>query len=394
MTLHDITPGGPGPRRNRPRPLLLTADPVALDDVLALADQVGTEIEVIADVGAARARWAAAPLVVVGADLAGDVVRRRFPRRAGVLLLGSDLDDASVWEPAIALGAEQVVFLPEATGFVGERLARCGGGAALGPAPTICVIGGRGGAGASTLAVALATTASRRGLRSMLIDGDPLGGGLDLVLGEESTDGARWSDLLGVPSRVGDGGAVGHVPSRVGDGGAVGHVPHTDTAWWGAALPRVGGLQLLSWDRGDVLTVPGAAMAAALEAGRSGSDVVVVDLPRYPDVAAEVALAVGGPVLLVVPAEFRATVAAARVARSLAGPRIDLRVVVRGPSPSRLSAALVASSLGLPLAGYLRPEPGIATDLERGHTPGGRHRSPLASFCSDFLDELCLDVAA
>src|SRR2546421_294935 len=63
------------------------------------------------------------------------------------------------------------------------------------PALTIGVVGGRGGAGASTLACALAVTAARSGHRTMLIDGDPLGGGLDVLLGGERAGGLRWPDL-------------------------------------------------------------------------------------------------------------------------------------------------------------------------------------------------------
>ena len=62
------------------------------------------------------------------------------------------------------------------------------------------VTGARGGAGASILASMLALTAARQGLRPLLVDGDPLGGGLDLMLGLEQADGLRCSGLAGRPS--------------------------------------------------------------------------------------------------------------------------------------------------------------------------------------------------
>ena len=34
-----------------------------------------------------------------------------------------------------------------------------------------------------------------QGHETALVDGDPLGAGLDLVLGEERTDGLRWPEL-------------------------------------------------------------------------------------------------------------------------------------------------------------------------------------------------------
>jgi hypothetical protein len=46
----------------------------------------------------------------------------------------------------------------------------------------------------------------------------------------------------------------------------------------------------------------------------------------------------------------------------------------------------MAESLGLPLEGSLRAEPGLASALERGIPPASRGRGPLAGFCADFLD--------
>ena len=63
-------------------------------------------------------------------------------------------------------------------------------------------------------------------------------------------------------------------------------------------------------------------------------------------------------------------------------------VVVRGPAPSALDAEVVAQALGLPLAGRCRPEPGLASALERGDPPG-RTRGPLATLA----DALLADVA-
>ena len=53
------------------------------------------------------------------------------------------------------------------------------------------MIAGRGGAGASVFATALAQTAAD----ALLVDADPCGGGIDLVLGCERETGLRWPDL-------------------------------------------------------------------------------------------------------------------------------------------------------------------------------------------------------
>jgi hypothetical protein len=65
-----------------------------------------------------------------------------------------------------------------------------------------------------------------------------------------------------------------------------------------------------------------------------------------------------------------------------------LALVVRGPAPGRLRPKAIAQSLGLPLAGTLRPEPGLACGLERGVIPAGNGRGPLAALCRHLVDDL------
>jgi len=145
---------------------------------------------------------------------------------------------------------------------------------------------------------------------------------------------------------------------------------------------------VLSWDRGEVVAVPVEAMATALDAGRRGRDLVIVDLPRRLDDASLLALGTADRGYLVVPAELRASAAAARVA-AVAGPHCpSLAAVVRGPAPGGLRAKDVAQAIGLPLAGFLRPEPRLAAGLERGEPPARDGAGPLAALCQRILDEL------
>ncbi|MEV0152973.1 septum site-determining protein Ssd [Micromonospora sp. NPDC050686] len=350
---------------SRPRlPLLVTADGDLLDELLRLAAAGGTEVELAADPAAARARWLPAPLVLVGSDQAPACLRARLPRRPGVVLVGRSSQLEPGWEVAELIGAEHVATLPAAEPWLVDRFAECGPDrTGPGPARIVAVLGGRGGAGASVLAGGLAVTAARARLRTLLVDADPLGGGLDLVLGWEQLDGLRWPALTDADGRV-------DAPALV------------------RALPSRGDLVVLSWDRGDLLALPAQAMAATVDAARRGRDFVVIDLPRQLDDAAVIALQAAERVFLVVPAELRATAAAARVAAAVAPHCADLSAIVRGPAPGRLKAAEVARALGLPLAGTLRPEPGLCRGLERGEAPAAAGRGPLAALCQRLVGEL------
>lgn len=363
------------PRRSsepppQPRPLLVTDDPDLLDELLRLTAAAGVDAEVADVVPAARRAWSVAPLVVLDARLADAVAVAGLPRRRGLVVVGPADDDGQVWRRAVEVGAEHVVFLPDAQEWLVARLTDAVDGSEPGgaEAAVVCLIGGRGGAGASTLAAALSFAGLRQGLPTVLLDADPLGGGIDLLLGGEDTPGLRWPDLAGASGRVAASTLRG-------------------------SLPTVDSLTVLSWDRSDTLDVSVPAMRSVLGAARRGGGLVVVDLPRRVDPAAEIALGDACMTYLVVPAEVRAAAASARVAASLRPLTQVVRVVVRGPSPGDLEAEVVAGSLGLPLGGWCRAEPGLASALERGEPPG-RRRGPLARLADQLLRDVLAAVRA
>ncbi len=356
--------GAAEPARPARHPLVVTGDPELLDDLLRIAADVGVLVDVAPDPAAARRWYDGAPTVLVGIDMAPACVRAGLGRRRALILVGRHNGAGPPeWAAADDLGAQHVVTLPVGEPWLAEQLRR-----PVREAPSgrvVVVLGGRGGAGASVFAAGLAVTAARSGRRTLLIDADPLGGGVDLVLGWEALDGLRWPALSGASGRV-------NPPALV------------------EVLPQRGELVVLSWDRGEVLAVPAEAMATALDAGRRGRDLVVVDLPRRLDDASVLALGAADRGYLVVPAELRACAAAARVAAVAAPHCPSLAAVVRGPAPGGLRAKEVAQALGLPLAGSLRPEPRLASALERGEPPARDGRGPLAAFCQRLLDTLDL----
>ncbi|MFG2311334.1 septum site-determining protein Ssd [Streptomyces sp. NPDC048566] len=351
---HDRPPAADGRQGG---PLIVTEDAVLLDDLLRLCAAAGARPEVHHGVPEHRDGWEAAPLVLVGDDAARRV--RGAPRRRGVVLVGRDQDDSGVWRRAVEIGADHVLMLPDGEQWLVDRIADVAEGVGR-PALTVGVLGGRGGAGASTLACALALTSARRERRTLLVDADPLGGGLDVLLGGEAAEGLRWPAFAGSRGRVG--------------GGALEE-----------SLPALHALRVLSWDRGEAVAVPPRAVRAVLAAARRRGGAVVVDLPRRVDEGIAEVLAQIDVGLLVVPGELRAIAAAGRMASAAGMVLRDLRVVVRGPFAPGLDGPEVARLLGLPLAGEVPYE---AAPLDGAAPPGSAARGPLARFCAAFWERI------
>lgn len=337
-----------------------------LDELLSLAAEAGVEVEVAADPTAARTSYSSAPLVLIGDGSVAACARANFTHRPGVVVVTLDDQLDRVWPYAEALRVDRVVQLPDAACWLTDRFVELVDReveAAATDSRVLAVLGGRGGAGASVLAAGLAVTAARRGLRALLIDADPLGGGVDLVLGWEQVNGLRW-------------------PGLAETSGAVDPPALLD------ALPSEGELAVLSCDRNHLAGLPIDAMESALDAGRRSRDLVVADLPRRLNPAAVLALKAADRALLVIPAELRACVAASRVIAGVTPYTDALQLVVRGPAPGRLRTSEIARSLGLPVAGTLRAEPDLPRRLERGTPPAGSGRGPLAALCRRIIADL------
>jgi secretion/DNA translocation related CpaE-like protein len=343
---HTFTPGA-----TVPRPLLVTADPDLLDDLLRLVASAGVEADVAAHPQAARPSWSTAPVVVVGHDLAETVAHLQLPRRRGVFVVApADHEaDAGLWRSAVDVGAESVLLLPEGQEWLLERLSAVDSVDEEGS--VVAVVGGRGGAGASLFAVAMCLAAVRAGISPMLVDADPWGGGADLLLGAEAMTGLRWPDLAGLSGQL-----SGQVLAD--------------------ALPSPLGVGVVSWDRGAPVDLPAPALLCVLDAAVRSYPLVVVDLPRRADALSSAVLSRAATTYLVVPAEVRAAAAAARtLAWLLPGP--GSRLVVRTGRRLGLDPAVVATMLGVPLAAVVADDLRLAAAVDAGNNAGLRARSSL-----------------
>jgi secretion/DNA translocation related CpaE-like protein len=316
------------------RPLLISSQPDLVDEVARLAAAHGREVHVCPDGASARGLWAAAPVVLVGRDQAEAVVG--LPRRRDVVVVGT-VDDDECWRIAVDLGAEHVVVLPDGERWLVDRLADAGEGPPR-DGRVVVVLGAGGGSGASTFAATAAVAAHRAGLRTLLVDADPCGGGIDVLLGIEAEPGARWADLAQSRGRI-----------------------SADVL--AAALPTAGGLPVLSWGRGGPAVTPIEAVSAVLSAGRRGFDLVLVDAGRPPAPLTEDVLAHAGETVIVADARVRPIAAAIRL-RSLLEGRCPATVVVRSRAP--LDDSIVAL---LPEAVRLPNRTSVAARAERGDLP-------------------------
>ena len=348
--------------RVRERPLIVTSDSTLLNDLLRLAAAGSVEVTVAPDPELARSDWAAAPFVLVGADSLARCVASRLSTRTAVILVTRSGRPEPPWRSADSLRIEHVVVLPEAETWLVDRFADHAAG---NPdrARVVALVGGSGGAGASVLATALAVTARRRSLDTLLIDGDPLGGGVDLALGWERMQGLRWPELLDASGRV-------NPPALVD------------------ALPGEGSLAVLSFDRTELTGAPPQAMAAALDAGRRGRDLVLVDLPRRFDEASLLALTAAERCYVVVQAELRSCAAARRIVAEAGRHCPAMALVVRLVDPGGVRPGEIAEALDLPLAGVLTPEPRLTRAMAAGYPPARNGRGPLAELCRLLLADL------
>jgi secretion/DNA translocation related CpaE-like protein len=339
--------------------LIASGDEQLVDDALRWCAAVGSVPERAADVATARRSWRAASAVLVGDDLVEPLARAALPRREHVVVVSRD--PARAGPVAIEVGAAAVC-TPHDEQRVVELLSAALDGSA--EACVVSVVGGAGGAGASTFTVALALQAARRRLRALVVDADPLGGGLDLLTGAERAGGVRWDDFGATRGRL-------------------------DAASLADVLPTRLGVTQLVWSRDSSRHVPDS-WTEVVSAAVRGFDLVVVDVPRHlGDTGSEL---VGRSVLtLVVVPEEIAGVAAARQVLAAVTPRAPSVALVSVARPGGIGAGAVEEALDMPALARVRPDRRLRPALDQGRGPG-RSRS-LRRAAGAVLDAVGLEGA-
>ncbi len=339
-------------------PLIVTADETLLDELLRLAAAAGTTPEVTHDPPAALRAWGRAPIVLVGEDLAVPLAQAAPSRRDAVFVVLTAPVPDRVFQVALALGAESVAELPRSEGWLVERLTDVEDSA---PARglTIGVLGGSGGAGATTFACALAQVAARSG-PAVVIDADPFGPGVDRVLGLDVVEGVRWD-------------ALGHTTGRL------------SARSLRDSLPRRDGVAALTWYAGSQpRRLQAFAAREAMSAARRGHETVVLDLPRAPDPLVDELVARCDQVLVMVVTTVAGVSAAMRTCHRFADPGA-LALVVRG---SGLDDGALSRVIGAPVLERMGDQRGLAETIDLGLGPVRSRRGPLGRAALHVLDAL------
>lgn len=234
----------------------------------------------------------------------------------------------------------------------------------------VVVVGASGGVGASALATAVAVRAAEAAVDVALVDGCPLGGGLDVVLGAEQETGIRWPDLYRL---------VGSADGRA----------------LLARLPSSDGVRVLSFGRDG--SEPAADVAEAVMAALVGEcALVVVDVSVAGGSVAGASLSRADRVLVVAGGGMSQLSALSVVSGLLASGSgrvgVAMAVCLRGPSSSAGAVArVVESELRWPVLCALPDDRGLAADLVHGVAPGSRENGPIGRAADEILGWALLD---
>jgi secretion/DNA translocation related CpaE-like protein len=195
----------------------------------------------------------------------------------------------------------------------------------------------------------------------VVVDADPLGPGVDRVLGLEDRDGVRWDGLCQTTGRL-------------------------SARSLREALPRRAGLGALTWHAGAPGSLQAFAVREVLSAAKRGHDVVVVDLPRTADPVVDEVAARCDRLLVVVVPTVAGVASAVRTCARHHDPT-TVRLVLRGGG---VDPQAVARATGIPVLATMADQRGLAESIDLGLGPVRSRRGSLGRAASEVLDQLLL----
>lgn len=337
--------------------LFVSSNPESIDHLAALASAAQLRAEVTATPETVTAAWNRVAVVVIGIEELAAIAGVGLPRRENVIVYGSP--GPQDWRLAFDVGADAVVEPPGELGWLAERVRRAGD--VLPSGTVVGVAGCRGGAGASVFACSLALAAVRAGHLPYLLDLDPWGCGVAVILGDDRPTGLTWDQISA---------GAGRIPASS---------LHT-------AVSRVEGVCVIGWNPDLPAEIPAGVVGAVVDAARLCSPLTIIDLGRGTGDDQLEVMARCDRVLLLVPADVRSVHSARRLLGRFG--YVQWEIVVRGPNPGGLLVDDVAIALDRPVLAAVAADRGLDRRLERGEPPGWRRRTPLARAGDGLITEV------
>lgn len=342
---------------------VISRDAELLRWVEASAVGTGAVVQTCEEPRAVARDWRSPALLLLGADVASELAVVGPPRHPQMHLLARHDASAASLRAGLRLGARSVLDPAREMSTLAALVAAVGDPRPPGRMVALCA--GSGGAGASTLAAAVALTAVRDGPTALVVS-DPFGPDPGLTLGSAPLAGLSWSDLEASGGRIGPAALRESLPSHAG----------LRVIGFGAAASS------------GVAGVSPATVGAVLETARAAFDTVVVDVDARSGPVWDETLARADRVWLVARAHVVA-LSAARARLADAGPSV--RVAVRGRG---VSSAAVGRALGADVHVRIGEEKRLDEWLDLGAGPLARRRGPVARAAQAVLDDLALRSAA
>lgn len=345
---------------------VISRDAELLRWVEASAVGTGATVQTCEEPRAVAREWRSPALLLLGADVAPELAAVGPPRHPQMHLLARHDASAESLRAGLRLGARSVLDPAREMSTLAALVAAVGDPRPPGRMVALCA--GSGGAGASTLAAAVALTAVRDGPTALVVS-DPFGADPGLTLGSAPLAGLSWSDLEASGGRIGPAALREALPSHAG----------LRVIGFGAAALR---------GAAGVSPVSPATVGAVLETARAAFDTVVVDADARSGPVWEETLGRADRVWLVARAHVVA-LSAARARLADAGPSV--RVAVRGRG---VSSAAVGRALGADVHVRIGHERRLDEWLDLGAGPLARRRGPIARAAQAVLDDLAPRSAA
>ena len=255
-----------------------------------------------------------------------------------VVIVSIEALGPKTWELAMRLSANYVAVVSESREWLIEHLSA----PAIRKGKCIAVISGCGGAGATTVASALAFHSNVLVETVSLVDCDLSNAGIDIVVGAERIPGMRWEDFVSLTNSISATDVVRGLPSK--DGISI---------LSSGAEPNSISIEEVKTVVSQLLTV---------------NDLVILDLPRSEGLVRESELiASADVVLVVVPSTVRGCASADRIIANVTENNEKVELIVRTLPGSGLTPIEVAHSLNTPLAGSVNTDTRILEQIEQGY---------------------------